>query len=295
MLTPATAPQIISTHQLLHQRPRLQRHYVQVPKALLYDYGDLSDGAKLTYEALLSFDYVDCDSGAHKGIVYPSIETLSTIRQKSRSTIYSHLAELEQCSLIESLPGEGYRLYNVPEKAELTCEGQRFTRSTRDAGEPHRAREATVCGTSTPSEKGETQMSDTLTFQKSGQLLMEEEDSQETIHYPYSVAGEDATLVVGKLVKLRFDMHLARGFVQRYGAVRVDTQITNLCRELQRGVVIRSYPRWLYRAIERNYTWCTACSCPTGHTPKRKRSIDEALTLPNGEVVYTILESADAE
>src|SRR5690349_5026242 len=116
MLTPASAPQTISNHKALYHRARLERDFIQVSRSLVSS-RDLSDGAKLTYEALLSFDYLDKTDGEHKGIVFPSIDTLCEIRGKSRSTIYSHLAELEACGLIRTLPGEGYKLYNVPEKA----------------------------------------------------------------------------------------------------------------------------------------------------------------------------------
>ena len=65
----------------------------------------MSDGAKLTYLVLLSCDFLDAETGAHKGIVYPSIETLMAIRGKGKSTIYAHLAELGEF-LVEFDPTE---------------------------------------------------------------------------------------------------------------------------------------------------------------------------------------------
>jgi hypothetical protein len=121
-LSAPTSKATVSNHHLPYHRPRLDKLYVQVPQILLRDYAGLSDGAKLTYQVLLSFDYVDAESGEHKGIVYPSIETLMTMRGKSRSTIYSHLAELETHGLIETLIGEGIRLYNPQEgEADESC------------------------------------------------------------------------------------------------------------------------------------------------------------------------------
>src|SRR5262249_27303507 len=133
----------------------------------------------------------------------------------------------------------------------------------------------------------------TPTFQKSGQLLMEEEDNPRTEQYQYSEAVEDDAVVIGKLMKFGFDEFLARKFVARYGSARVEEQITNLCRTIQSGIVIRSFPRWLYRAIERDYSYGCVPPQITRNTPALKRVIGEPIILPSGEVVYTIFESVD--
>ncbi|KPV54186.1 hypothetical protein SE17_05260, partial [Kouleothrix aurantiaca] len=133
----------------------------------------------------------------------------------------------------------------------------------------------------------------TLTFQKSGRLLREEEEKRKTIQYQYSEAGEgdkERKLVVEKLRKLGFDQNLARQFAQRYNPERIDEQITNLCRALQSGVHVQSYPRWLYRAIERDYTFGDIPAVPSGPSSKRRRSLGHERLLPTGEVVYEVLE-----
>ncbi len=58
---PATK-RTVSNHKVQYQRPRLQKHFVQTPQVLLRGYPQLSDGAKLTYLVLLSFDYLDAES-----------------------------------------------------------------------------------------------------------------------------------------------------------------------------------------------------------------------------------------
>ena len=288
---PATK-RTVSNHKVQYQRPRLQKHFVQTPQVLLRGYPQLSDGAKLTYLVLLSFDYLDAESDAHKGIVYPSIETLMAIRGKGKSTIYAHLAELEKHGLAEVLIGEGIRLYN-PLEGEMS-EDRRLCPSTSQT-----AATASHSGSQSPSRRAsddisrgeESATSSTLTFQKSGRLIMEEEENQETKQYQYSEAGErERKLVVEKLRKLGFDQSLARQFALRYSPERIDEQITNLCRALQSGVHVQSYPRWLYRAIERDYTFGDIPVVPSGPSSKRRRSLGHERLLPTGEVVYEVLE-----
>lgn len=279
----------VSNHHTAYHRPRLEKYYVQVPQVLLREFADLSDGAKLTYQVLLSYDYIELHSDQHKGIVYPSIETLMAIRRKSRSTIYAHIAELEAYGLIEVLIGEGFRLYNPQE-------GATGDNCTQSLSRPEKAATANYSTQERPSQSGyendehlDANSSDRLIFQKSGRPLKEEEENQVTKQYHYSEAGE-SSLVVDKLLKLGFERYLARQFVARYGAAQVDEQITNLCRALQKGAHIRSFPRWLYRAIERGYCFLDA-PMPRCHTAtKTHRSIGEAKTLPNGDVVYEVME-----
>jgi len=285
---------LVSNHPAPYHRPRLERHYVQVPQILLREFADLSDGAKLTYQVLLSFDYVETHSDEHKGIVYPSIETLMALRRKSRSTIYSHLAELEEHGLVEVLLGEGFRLYNPQEGVEDERHTQNPPQPTNTARSNHSAQERPSNGGRDATEAHEKEaVAATLTFQKSGRLIMEEEENQETKHYQYSKT-EESTLVVDKLLKLGFEKHLAGQFVRRYGAERIDEQITNLCRALQRGVAIQSFARWLYRAIERDYVFAEEGRPKIQTTLKVCRSIGEAKTLANGDVVYEVTEYSPA-
>lgn len=292
LLTAPATKRTVSNHKLQYQRPRLERHFVQTPQILLRGYPDLSDGAKLTYLVLLSFDYLDAEAGVHKGIVYPSIETLMSIRGKGRSTIYAHLAELEKQGLAEVLIGEGIRLYN-PQEGETADDPTLYPSAARTVAT------ASHSGSQSPSHVASDETSGvedkstcaTLTFQKSGRLLRKEEENQETKQYQYSEAGErERKLVVEKLRKLGFDQSLARQFAQRYRPERIDDQITNLCRALQSGVHIQSYPRWLYRAIERDYTFGDVPAVPSAPSSKRRKSLGYERLLPTGEVVYEVLE-----
>lgn len=282
----------ISNHTALYHRPRLEKNFVQVPQVLLLARADLSDGAKLTYEVLLSFDYIDPETNSHKGIVYPSIETLVLLRGKSRSTVYAHLAELERHGLIEVLIGEGIRLYNPPEGDVEQCQYRQDPQLTATAN--HSVSQRPSCGASgeTP-EVVEVDSCSTPTFQKSGRVLMEEEENQETKQYQCSEVGE-SRLVVDKLLKLGFEKYLAREFVRRYGVARIDEQITNLCRALQQDVNVRSFARWLYRAIERDYTFTDAVKPQSVITPRVRRSIGQEKTLANGDVVYELIEYSPA-
>ncbi|MBK9944479.1 MAG: helix-turn-helix domain-containing protein [Kouleothrix sp.] len=282
-----TAPKTtVSNYHTEYHRPRLEKYYVQVPQVLLREFADLSDGAKLTYQVLLSFDYVETSSDEHKGIVYPSIDTLMALRRKGKSTIYSHLAELEEHGLIKVLIGEGIWLYNPQE-------GQNPSHPERAARTNHSAQERPSQSSYEDDERRKERTSPRLTFQKSGRLLKEEEENQETKHYQYSEVG-DRSLVVDKLLKLGFEQHLAGQFVRRYGAAHVDEQITNLCRALQHGVFIRSFARWLYRAIERDYVFVEEGRPRSFATPRVRRSIGQEKTLPNGDVVYELVEYSPA-
>lgn len=292
LFTAPATKRTVSNYKAQYQRPRLEKHFVQTPQILLRGYPDLSDGAKLTYLVLLSFDYINTETDAHKGIVYPSLETLMAIRGKGRSTIYAHLAELEKHGLIEILIGDGIRLYN-PLEGE-THEERRVcpSYSQSAATDSHSGSQSPSRNTSDDISRGEEPAtSSTLTFQKSGRLLREEEEKIKTKQYQYSEAGEgERKLVVEKLRKLGFDQSLARQFALRFSPERIDEQITNLCRALQSGAYVQSYPRWLYRAIERDYTFDDTPAVPPAPRLMRRKSLGNERLLPTGEVVYEVLE-----
>jgi len=65
---------------------------------VLLGYANLSDGARLTYMVLESYDWPDKD-GFSKGRCWPSIETIATARGKSYDTVARHLKELEAAGL----------------------------------------------------------------------------------------------------------------------------------------------------------------------------------------------------
>ncbi|MDP9315698.1 MAG: helix-turn-helix domain-containing protein [Chloroflexota bacterium] len=72
-------------------------------KVLLCGYKSLSDGAKITYQVIDSYDWLDKATGDSKGYAYPAVETLATIRGLSARTIERHIAELEGAGLVQRL------------------------------------------------------------------------------------------------------------------------------------------------------------------------------------------------
>jgi DNA-binding transcriptional ArsR family regulator len=66
---------------------------------LLYGYRDLSDGAKVTYLAIDSFDWTDA-AGLRKGFAHPSLGRLAKIRGVEKRSVRRHLADLEGVGLI---------------------------------------------------------------------------------------------------------------------------------------------------------------------------------------------------
>jgi hypothetical protein len=88
---------------------------------LLFGYRHLSDGAKLTYEAIDSFDWED-QEGVRKGYAYPSISRVARGRGVSDRTIQRHLAELEAVGLLErqTRPNEtSVLIINEPSEEEI--------------------------------------------------------------------------------------------------------------------------------------------------------------------------------
>ena len=91
---------------IIRHRNRLRHHYTVTSNVLLYGYRDLSDGAKVTYLAVDSFDWSD-SAGLRKGFAHPSLGRLSKIRGVEKRSVRRHLAELEKVGLItrEERPG----------------------------------------------------------------------------------------------------------------------------------------------------------------------------------------------
>lgn len=87
------------------RRVRLTAHSTTISNAVLLGYPKLSDGAKLTYMVLESYDWPDKD-GYSKGKCWPSIETIATTRGKSYDTVARHLKELETAGLIRVESGQ---------------------------------------------------------------------------------------------------------------------------------------------------------------------------------------------
>ena len=79
----------------LRRRNRLRTHYTLTSNVLLFGYRRLSDGAKLTYQAIDSFDWSDA-AGLRKGFAHPSLARLATIRGVEKRSIRRHLADLEK-------------------------------------------------------------------------------------------------------------------------------------------------------------------------------------------------------
>ena len=81
------------------RRQRRQDHYHHLDKTIIFAYPNLSDGAKLTYIVLDSYDWEDSE-GKSKGCVFPYQSTLAKIRGISTRTIRRHLEELVNVGLL---------------------------------------------------------------------------------------------------------------------------------------------------------------------------------------------------
>lgn len=92
----------------IRRRSRLKNHYTMTSNVLLFGYQHLSDGAKLTYQVIDSFDWSD-GAGLRKGFAYPSIGRLAEIRGVDGRTIQRHLAELGKARLITRKEQPGKR------------------------------------------------------------------------------------------------------------------------------------------------------------------------------------------
>jgi DNA-binding transcriptional ArsR family regulator len=84
---------------IIRRRNRLRHHYTVTSNVLLFGYPGLSDGAKLTYQVVDSFDWTDA-AGLRKGFAHPSLGRLAKIRGVEKRSVRRHLAELEGVGLI---------------------------------------------------------------------------------------------------------------------------------------------------------------------------------------------------
>jgi len=96
MPTTPTRPEAV----IFQRRNRLKRHFVTTSNVLLYEYPQVSDAAKITYQVIDGFDWESKETGDSKGYVFPAVETLATIRHTTVRTIQRHLQELEAAHLI---------------------------------------------------------------------------------------------------------------------------------------------------------------------------------------------------
>jgi DNA-binding MarR family transcriptional regulator len=85
---------------IFQRRQRRKDHYHTLDKTIIFAYPNLSDGAKMTYITLDSYDWPD-DSGTSKGYVFPYQETLANVRGVSLRTVQDHLRELSDAGLIK--------------------------------------------------------------------------------------------------------------------------------------------------------------------------------------------------
>lgn len=128
---PAGAGQPAST-----RRVRLTPHSTTISNAVLLGYASLSDGARLTYMVLESYDWPDKD-GFSKGCCWPSIETIASVRGKSYDSIARHLKELEAAGLIRVESGQERGVANCywllgPSEEEFAAYLQNFSETAVD-------------------------------------------------------------------------------------------------------------------------------------------------------------------
>jgi DNA-binding transcriptional ArsR family regulator len=84
---------------VIRRRNSLRHHYTQTSNVLLFGYRHLSDGAKLTYQVVDSFDWADA-AGLRKGFAHPTLRRLAAIRGVAMRSVRRHLVELEKVRLI---------------------------------------------------------------------------------------------------------------------------------------------------------------------------------------------------
>lgn len=106
------------TYEVRHRNP-LAKDYVIVSAVVLIGYPQVSDGAKLTYWVIYSYDWYDPELGRRKGYAFPTVKRLAELRHSTERTIQNHLAELISAALLtrELRPGKPSILY-VEEPAQ---------------------------------------------------------------------------------------------------------------------------------------------------------------------------------
>ena len=83
-------------------------YFVQLPLEVLF-HPRLSDGAKVIYGVLQSFDGPD-ETGQRKGYVWPSLPTLAKKSGKDERTVSRHLRALAQRGLIRTKHGGQHKV-----------------------------------------------------------------------------------------------------------------------------------------------------------------------------------------
>jgi len=248
----------ISNHTKAYQRSRTTRSYKVTLAAINYGLISLPANVKSLYKILNEYDKPN-SKGFRKGCVWVSSETLAERIGKSKRTIERWLKELEDVGLIERK-----RRAN---RSSLIC----FC----DVLEAQLAEYLTTKQTLNPQSVDNTSADVACPHQKSASKMSfayideEIEENNNMKQLQYSEAGEDVVLrLLDDLVKLGFNPYLARLFVTRFGVNRVERQFVNLCLVMRVGVIIRSIPRWLYRAIQRDYQYGNGEGTGPCQTPK---------------------------
>ena len=94
-----------------HKQNKTANHddgrFVQVPMSIIL-HPRLSDGARVLYALLLSYDWQDGD-GRRKGKAWPSLARLAEQSGKSTRQVTRYLRELEEEDVIHTKHGGGHR------------------------------------------------------------------------------------------------------------------------------------------------------------------------------------------
>ena len=89
---------------IVRRRNRLKKHFVHISHVLLYGYRDVSDGAKLTYQVIDSFDWESTETKDSKGYVFPAVQTISEIRNQSQRTTWRHIQRVGNGQVAHAAP-----------------------------------------------------------------------------------------------------------------------------------------------------------------------------------------------
>lgn len=229
---------------------RTKKEYAQTIEAI--ENGDirLSCTAAKFYKLLVDLDYVDKATGYCKGYIYYSTDKLADKIDRSVRTVERRLKALEKAGLLSRRQRANTSsllyLQVITAAQEPTVEEQRHEEKQDTATCPQQERAERQKNVDNQKSVVRPPASK-VSFAYKG---YETGKTQKTYHSQYPGAGRD--IASAKLAKLGFDPFLARLFVAKYGAERIEQQITNLCYHLNRRIAIRDFARWLNTAIRFN-------------------------------------------
>jgi DNA-binding MarR family transcriptional regulator len=219
-------------------------------------HSDLSDGAKLTYQELVAYDFQDRERGICKGYVWPSIATLAEVRGKNERTIRGHLQELVEAGLItRERRRNTTSLLHFQNVTSVTTEAQKVM---REEEHDHQESPSSTTAKIRRSQTGSRQAGHSVTMrpqrafperQKSAIAYIDETTESMKLQ-------QTGDVVVKTLERLQIAPQKARQLVATYPPGQIKQKIALLRQRLARtsyGGGITNPAGWLVKAIEHDY------------------------------------------